>query len=93
MAMMKQLQWRIIKIIKDVSNSFYFDCRPQISKASEDSTLSLFNWRHPLLFSLFSTAIVSSLPSPSDDEEKANNNPDVDFHTNCTDVLPPHTLR
>ena len=48
------------------------------------------NWRHLLLFLLFSTAIVSSLPSPSDDEEKSKNHPDVDFDTSCTDVLPPH---
>ena len=34
--------------------------------------------------------IVSSLPSPSDDEEKSKNHPDVDFDTSCTDVLPPH---
>ena len=32
--------------------------------------------------------IVSSLPSPSDDEEKAKNNPDVDFDTSRVTYLP-----
>ena len=54
------------------------------------------NWRHPLLFLLFSTAIVLSLPSPSDDEEKSKNYPDVNpvrNFDNFTDILPPHTCK
>ena len=57
---------------------------------------SKMNWRHPLLFSLFSTAIVSSLPSPSDDEEESKNYPDVNpvrNFDNFTDVLPPHKCK